>query len=83
MPLQDLPPDARPREKLLARGPGALSDVELLALLHGQQFARRMVDRLHLFPLKPTCRRADEPCQCAECDGNRSQYRGEDKQQRH
>jgi DNA repair protein RadC len=33
MPLKDLPPDARPREKLLARGPGALSDVELLALL--------------------------------------------------
>ena len=28
MPLTDLPPDARPREKLLARGPGALSDVE-------------------------------------------------------
>jgi len=33
MPLKDLPPDARPREKLLARGPAALSDVELLALL--------------------------------------------------
>ena len=33
MPIKDLPPDARPREKLLARGPGALSDVELLALL--------------------------------------------------
>lgn len=33
MPLKDLPPDARPREKLLARGPGALSDVELLAIL--------------------------------------------------
>jgi DNA repair protein RadC len=33
MPLKDLPPDARPREKLLARGPGALSDAELLALL--------------------------------------------------
>jgi len=33
MALKDLPPDARPREKLLARGPGALSDVELLALL--------------------------------------------------
>jgi DNA repair protein RadC len=33
MPLKDLPPDARPREKLLSRGPGALSDVELLALL--------------------------------------------------
>ena len=33
MALKDLPPDARPREKLLARGPGALSDTELLALL--------------------------------------------------
>ncbi|MBI2744989.1 MAG: DNA repair protein RadC [Burkholderiales bacterium] len=33
MPLKDLPPDARPREKLLSRGPGALSDAELLALL--------------------------------------------------
>lgn len=33
MLLKDLPEDARPREKLLARGPGALSDAELLALL--------------------------------------------------
>ena len=33
MPMHDLPPDARPREKLLARGPQALADVELLALL--------------------------------------------------
>ena len=33
MHLQDLPPDARPREKLLARGPAALADAELLALL--------------------------------------------------
>jgi len=33
MPLDDLPPDARPREKLLARGPQALADAELLALL--------------------------------------------------
>jgi DNA repair protein RadC len=33
MPIKDLPPDTRPREKLLARGPGALSDAELLALL--------------------------------------------------
>lgn len=33
MPLQDLPVDARPREKLLARGASALSDTELLALL--------------------------------------------------
>src|SRR5262245_39987084 len=33
MALKDLPADARPREKLLARGPAALSDTELLALL--------------------------------------------------
>jgi DNA repair protein RadC len=33
MPLKDLPKDARPREKLLARGPSALSDAELLAIL--------------------------------------------------
>jgi DNA repair protein RadC len=33
MPLKDLPLDSQPREKLLARGPGALSDVELLAIL--------------------------------------------------
>ena len=33
MLLKDLPEEARPREKLLARGPGALSDAELLALL--------------------------------------------------
>ena len=31
--LRALPQDARPREKLLARGPAALSDAELLALL--------------------------------------------------
>ena len=33
MPIKNLPPDARPREKLLARGPAALSDAELLAIL--------------------------------------------------
>ena len=33
MLLKDLPQDARPREKLLARGAAALSDAELLALL--------------------------------------------------
>jgi DNA repair protein RadC len=33
MLLKDLPEDARPREKLLARGAPALSDAELLALL--------------------------------------------------
>lgn len=33
MPLKDLPADAQPREKLLARGAAALGDTELLALL--------------------------------------------------
>ncbi len=33
MGVKDLPVDVRPREKLLARGPMALSDIELLALL--------------------------------------------------
>ena len=33
MSLKSLPPDARPREKLLARGPAALGDAELLAIL--------------------------------------------------
>jgi DNA repair protein RadC len=33
MPLKDLPMGSQPREKLLARGPGALSDTELLAIL--------------------------------------------------
>jgi DNA repair protein RadC len=33
MRIKDLPAEARPREKLLARGPQALSDVELLAIL--------------------------------------------------
>jgi DNA repair protein RadC len=33
MSLKDLPAELRPREKLLARGAGALSDIELLALL--------------------------------------------------
>jgi DNA repair protein RadC len=53
MPLTHLPPDARPREKLLARGPGALADAELLALLlrtgiHGTpvlQLAQSLLDR--------------------------------------
>ena len=33
MVLKDIPPDARPREKLLAHGPAALADAELIALL--------------------------------------------------
>jgi len=31
--IRELPVDERPREKLLARGPGALSDAELVAIL--------------------------------------------------
>ena len=53
MLLKDLPPEARPREKLLSRGPAALSDSELLALLlrsgiRGKnvlQLAQELVDR--------------------------------------
>ena len=33
MTIKDWPADARPREKMLTRGPSALSDVELLAIL--------------------------------------------------
>jgi DNA repair protein RadC len=51
--LKGLPSDARPREKLLTRGPPALSDAELLALLlrtgipgkHVVQLAQELLDR--------------------------------------
>jgi DNA repair protein RadC len=51
--LKSLPEDFRPREKLLARGAGALSDAELLALLlrtglpgkHVLQLAQELLDR--------------------------------------
>ena len=33
MSVKDLPAESRPREKLLSRGPSALSDAELLAIL--------------------------------------------------
>lgn len=46
MTLKNLPPDARPREKLLARGAASLSDVELLALLLRTGLAGKSV--LHL-----------------------------------
>lgn len=53
--LKDLPPDARPREKLLARGPAALADAELVALLlrtgmRGStvlQLSQRLLDHFH------------------------------------
>jgi len=56
-PLQ-LPPDARPREKLLAHGPSALADVELVALLlrtglkglNVFQLAQGLLDRFNGLP---------------------------------
>ena len=53
MVLKDIPPDARPREKLLAQGPAALADAELIALLLRTglpgvsvlQLAQQMLDR--------------------------------------
>ena len=41
MHIRDWPSTERPREKLLARGPGALSDAELLALFLGSGTAGR------------------------------------------
>lgn len=46
MPMADLPPSSRPREKLLTLGPAALSDAELLALLLRTGTAGRSV--LHM-----------------------------------
>ena len=53
MVLKDIPADARPREKLLANGAGALADAELIALLLRTglkgisvlQLAQQMLDR--------------------------------------
>ena len=53
MAMKDTPPDARPREKLLALGPAALADAELIALLLRTglpglsvlQLAQQMLDR--------------------------------------
>jgi DNA repair protein RadC len=39
MTIKDWPPSERPRERLLAHGPQALSDAELLAVLLGTGFA--------------------------------------------
>lgn len=56
MPLDHLPPDSRPREKLLARGPQALSDAELLAILLRTGIAGKGVLQMadELLKLKPT-----------------------------
>jgi DNA repair protein RadC len=44
--LKDIPAQARPREKLLALGPGALADAELIALLLRTGFAGTSVLQL-------------------------------------
>jgi DNA repair protein RadC len=53
MTLKNLPPDSRPREKLLSRGATALSDAELLAVLlrtgmHGKNVLQMCNELLHL-----------------------------------
>ena len=58
MLLKDLPADARPREKLLALGPAALADAELVALLLRTglpgvsvlQLAQQLLDRFGGIP---------------------------------
>ena len=46
--IADMQPDERPRERLAARGVGALSDIELLALMLGTGGGGRGVGRLAL-----------------------------------
>ena len=53
MSIKDLPADARPREKLLARGPQALSDVELLAIVLRTGMAGKNVFQLSAELLAP------------------------------
>ena len=58
MVLKDIPADARPREKLLASGAGALADAELIALLLRTglpgvsvlQLAQQLLDRFGGIP---------------------------------
>ena len=58
MVLKDIPTDARPREKLLAHGPAALADAELIALLLRTglpgvsvlQMAQQLLDRFGGIP---------------------------------
>ena len=63
MPIKDLPLEAQPREKLLARGPGALSDAELLAILLRTGIAGKgvlqMADELLQLKNHSTLRNAD------------------------
>ena len=74
MAITDWPADERPRERLLAHGPGALSDAELLAIflrtgvtgMSAVDLARHLLQRFgHLFLQSvlvhwesPRCKRA-------------------------
>lgn len=46
--VKDLPPEERPRERLLARGPGALSNADLIAILIGSGSGRHRESALEL-----------------------------------
>ena len=54
MRLEELPPDVRPREKILNRGPNALSDCELLALILRTGIAGKNVLQLSQELLAPS-----------------------------
>ncbi|WP_353235374.1 DNA repair protein RadC [Diaphorobacter ruginosibacter] len=70
MPIKDLPTDARPREKLLSRGPQALSDAELLAIvlrtgIKGKgvlQLAQELISPLPAEPPAASACLVQEPC---------------------
>jgi DNA repair protein RadC len=66
MPLKDLPPQARPREKLLSRGASALSDAELLALL-----LRTGIEGKNVVAMaqEAYCMRAAQPCKASRVWG--------------
>lgn len=54
MPIKDLVLDERPREKLLLRGPEALSQAELLAILIGSGTPGESAVALMQKIMKPT-----------------------------
>ena len=58
--MKNLPAEVRPREKLLARGAGALSDIELLALLLRTGTAGRGVMQMAHELLSPGVHAADD-----------------------
>ena len=55
MAIKNLPADAQPREKLLARGPAALADAELLAILLRTGMVGKGVLQMAQELLEPPC----------------------------